>query len=101
MIVLERDRTGMRDIFRSYTVVVDGNSVGKIKRGERLELPIAVGHHRIHLQIDWGRSPKLDIDARAGDVIRFSCRPGGSPAAGFRDAFSGSEGYISFTLVSG
>lgn len=99
LLVLSREQGGSRDIFRAYHIVIDGGTVGKIRRGRRLELPITAGHHEIFLRIDWCRSPTVEVGAQPGDVIHLSCRPGGTVTSGFRDAAGGAESYIELARI--
>lgn len=77
MIVLTRDRQGSRDIFRSYSVIVDDAQVAKVKRGQTLRLPVSPGRHEVYLRIDWCRSPSVDISASPGEIINLRCAPAG------------------------
>jgi hypothetical protein len=81
-IVLRRERGGYRDILRSYQVMLDGKMAAKIKRGQTVTLPIAAGPHEIFVRIDWCRSPSVDVDAKAGQVIELSCEPAGAATEG-------------------
>lgn len=93
-IVLSRRRGGYRDIMRSYLVIVDGKELAKIKRGQTVELPVAAGAHEVFLKIDWCRSPTLNVDAAAGEVIKLFCEPGGPPDMA---ALGNTGSYISLT----
>jgi hypothetical protein len=97
-IVLTRVRTGWRDRFRSYVVMLDGQEVGHVKRGERLEFTITPGRHQVFLKIDWCRSRTVEVDAGSHDVIEMTCAPGGSPHAGLGDVVTNTDGYITLTL---
>jgi hypothetical protein len=86
-IVLRRERGRYRDVLRSYRVMVDGKAVAKIKRGQIVTLPIPSGPHEIFLQVDWCRSPSVEVDARAGEMIAMSCEPRGGPTEGLGAVF--------------
>ena len=94
LIVLTRDRRGRRDLLRSYLVMIDDAEVAKVRRGQRVELPVTPGHHEIFVKVDWCRSPKLDVDAQPGEVIELFCAPGGPATAGLGEVFAGAESYI-------
>lgn|SRR5215510_3625071 len=79
MIRIIRD-SGYTDRFRSYKVIVDGQAVGKIKNGGRLEFDLPPGRHRLYLKIDWCRSNLVDFETDS-DVIQFEC---GSNLPGWR-----------------
>jgi hypothetical protein len=93
-IVLSRERGAWRDLVRSYGVVIDGEQVAKIKRGERIELPVTPGRHEIFMRIDWCTSPTMHLDVRPGDYIQLWCAPGGSATAGLAQVVVGSRSYI-------
>jgi hypothetical protein len=96
-IIVTRARGGWRDIARSYAVMIDGEPVAKVRRGQRLELPITPGRHDVFMKIDWCRSPSVDVDARPGEVIRLSCAPGGSAGAGLEAVLADTQAYIRLT----
>lgn len=77
VVILSRAKGGRRDILRSYKVVVDDEQVGTIKRGQRLELPVAAGRHVLTLAIDWCRSRPLQLDLAAGESVELTCAPAG------------------------
>jgi len=75
VIALNRSPGGWRDSRRSYSVVLDGQKVAKVRRGERLELPVLVGRHEIYLKIDWCTSQTVELEATPGAVIEMFCEP--------------------------
>ncbi len=77
-IVVSRDRRGWRDRMRSYDVVIDDEQVAKVKRGQRIELPIASGRHEIFMRINWGRSQSIQLDVPPGESIQLICTTGRS-----------------------
>jgi hypothetical protein len=77
-IVVSRDRRGWRDRARSYGIVIDGKQVAKIKRGQRIELPIASGWHEILMRINWGDSQSIQLDVLPGESIQLFCTTGSS-----------------------
>jgi hypothetical protein len=97
-IVIFRKHGGYRDWLRSYAIMVDTNLVGKIKRGQRVELPVSHGRLELFLKIDWCTSPSITFDAQPGAVIEFFCEPGGPAAGGLQDVLGGYTGqYITLT----
>ena len=75
---LTREPRGWRaDRLRAYSVVVDSQAVGKIRRGQTLELPVAPGAHSVQIAIDWARSPALevDVDLVPGETVDLRCTP--------------------------
>ncbi|HYZ79579.1 MAG TPA: hypothetical protein VE596_19630 [Gaiellaceae bacterium] len=72
---LTRESRGWRDRLRAYSVVVDSEVVGKIRRGETIELSVAPGAHSVQVAIDWARSPAIDIDFAPGETVDLRCAP--------------------------
>ena len=83
-----RDRRGWRDRARSYGVVIDGEQAAKIKRGQRIELPVTSGRHEIFMRINWGTSHRIELDVLPGESIQLFCATGGRQLG---------EGYIDLT----
>lgn len=64
-----------RDRLRAYSVVVDSQAAGKVRRGQTLELPVAPGAHSVQIAIDWARSPALDVEVAPGQTVDLRCAP--------------------------
>ncbi|WP_157436018.1 hypothetical protein [Actinospica robiniae] len=86
-LVLTRAKTGRRDGYRSYKVLIDGAEAGKIKRGETLRFPLAAGRHTLQLKIDWCASRIRPFAVQDGQAAAFGCAPS--------DAFGGLENITS------
>jgi hypothetical protein len=97
-ITLKRLRRPLGDVLRTYKVVIDGNTVGDIRRGETKTFDVAPGRHEIRFAIDWASSRRLDLDLSAGDVASLTCsaRP---PNAGWTALAS--KNYIKLEIVDG
>lgn len=96
VITLSRAASGWRDRLRRYQVIVDGERVATIKRGECLDLPVTPGWHTVHLQISWARSPQLGLDVPPGEVVALECAPGHLPPFG-----PGADNYIELRRAAG
>ena len=70
-----REPRGWRDRLRAYSVVVDSQEAGKLRRGQTLELPVAPGAHSVQIAIDWARSPAVDVDLFPGETVDLRCAP--------------------------
>jgi hypothetical protein len=66
-------RTGKVDPFRSYRVIVDGERVGTLRRGEEKAFEAAPGRHEVEVAVDWGRSPAVPGDVKPDDIVRLEC----------------------------
>jgi hypothetical protein len=51
-LVLTRQAGGWRDRARSYILMVDGAEVAWVRHGERLEILLEPGHHKIFMRIN-------------------------------------------------
>jgi hypothetical protein len=99
LIIISRSRGAWRDIARSYRVMLDGDQVAKVRRGQTVELPVTPGRHEVFLQIDWCSSPVVEVDAHPREIIKMICEPGGNAFAGLQDVTARTDTYISLTRV--
>lgn len=70
MIVVERKST-IRDKFRKYKVMVDGEKVGKIAGGEKKSFDILPGQHTILTKLDGMKSNQLEFTLSEGQELVF------------------------------
>ena len=75
-----------RDRARAYRVLIDGEEVGRVKQGERIEFAVRAGLHTVELRIDWCRSPVRTLSIGEGDTVRLVCHPAGNSWTGLWDA---------------
>lgn len=68
-----REGGGWADRGRSYHVLVDGEKVARIRRGQAQVVAIEPGYHEVHLTIDWARSPSVEVQVDAGQRVRLRC----------------------------
>jgi hypothetical protein len=97
--MLRREARAWRDAIRSYAVLIDGNNVAKIRRGQIIEFPVASGKHKIFLKINWCSSPVIEVDAKPGEVINLFCSPGGTPTQALGQALTNTGSYIQLTRI--
>jgi len=76
-----RRRTSYPDRLRAYVVNLDGATVGSVRAGKTVTVPVSVGKHSLALRIDWCGSPRVDFEARPGENVVFEC---GSNISGWR-----------------
>jgi hypothetical protein len=68
-----RRETGL-DVFRSMTVVVDNQKIGKVKENETIEFQIDPGEHEIHLKMILAKTLKIKFSIKPGEKLNFYCR---------------------------
>ncbi|HKQ36770.1 MAG TPA: hypothetical protein VJ063_01760 [Verrucomicrobiae bacterium] len=71
-ITIQRDKRFV-DSLRAFKIVVDQIVVAAVRVGQSVTVPIAAGQHTLQLRIDWCDSEELQIDAHAGEHLRFDC----------------------------
>ena len=79
MIHVHRRANAYQDRARAYKVVLDGEEVGRVKRGESVSFDAAPGAHQLQLKIDWATSEPLSVDVVAGQDLHFECWPNAKP----------------------
>jgi hypothetical protein len=83
MIKIKRN-SGYADKLRAYQINVDGKIIGEIKDGQKIEIAIPKGQHKMYLKIDWCRSNSIDFEL-GDEIIEFEC---GSNLTGIKLLFS-------------
>jgi hypothetical protein len=89
-----RPSGGHRDLLRGYTVLIDGQAVGKLRRGSTRDFALAPGDHRVRAKIDWTGSEELVVSLHAGEVIELECKPSGGPMRSFRQIQRDGDQYL-------
>jgi hypothetical protein len=67
------------DKLRAYQILVDGETVGEIREGSELTIPVPPGLHAIQLRIDWCSSPEIHVAVDNGRTESVSCGPRFNP----------------------
>jgi hypothetical protein len=62
-------------LFVAFHVMVDGDDVGEVRRGQTRLFQIAPGRHEVHLELAWSRSPSIDVDIASGETVKLVCWP--------------------------
>lgn len=86
VLMVARRPTRGQDALQHYVVVLDGRRAAKVWRGRTAEIPVTPGRHEAFLKVTlaWRKSPVLEIDGRAGEVIRLACEPDRQGMPSFR-----------------
>ena len=90
-----------RDGARAYRVRIDGQEVGRIRPGQRVEFPLQSESHTVELRIDWCRSPIKTVSISDGDTVKLVCHPAGGAWAGPWHALFHREQYIALEEYRG
>lgn len=93
-VAMRRRPGGRRDLFRAYRIVIDGTTVGKIKRGQSHEIKVPPGSHAVMVAIDWGSSPVAHVELGPGERAAFVCEPGGPPETGLATGIFDRHAYL-------
>lgn len=62
-------------LFVAFQVMVDGDDVGEVRRGQTRFFQIAGGRHEVHLEGAGSRSPSIDVDIASRETVKLVCRP--------------------------
>jgi hypothetical protein len=79
VIEVHRSEDDQRDRGRSYRIEIDGERVGKLRRGETARYRVAPGSHTVRARIDWTGSPAIEVDASPDAPARVVVGPAGLP----------------------
>ena len=96
---VSRDDKPFPDRLRSYRVVLDGDTVGRVKRGETVTVQADVGQHELHLAIDWARSPSIELELAEDDERIIRCWPNAKPLLALYFMTFGRRRWIGIDLV--
>jgi len=72
-IIVRREKQ-FTDRFRKYRILLDGELVDFLRRGEEKEIPVSPGKHIIQLQLDWVRSNSIKFSISDNKMLKFACR---------------------------
>lgn len=100
MIHVHRRDAAYQDRARAYKVLLDGEEVGKVKRGQTVTVDAAPGAHKLQLKIDWARSPTLDVQLEPGEDAHFECAPNSTPLTALYWITFGLKNYIQLKALA-
>ncbi len=86
--------TSYKDFFRAYAVILDGNIVGKLRRGESKTFEIAAGRHELWLKIDWCESPRCQFTVDDDAHLEFRARSNPKKLVTLKDITAGRLSYL-------
>ena len=91
-IVLSRPDEPWANRVRGYKIVVDGDVLASLRRGEDATVAVAAGHHTVRAKIDWGRSKDVDLELGENDRAYLLCQ------SGFRNSFVFPRAWLYVTI---
>jgi hypothetical protein len=57
----------------TYKILVNEEGLGKVKRGETIEIPVKPGSFEIYAKLAWYRSNKINFTLAEGEQAPFQC----------------------------
>ncbi|MFJ6088097.1 hypothetical protein ACIQI8_42740 [Streptomyces sp. NPDC092369] len=69
-----RDHADSSAQLRRYEVCIDGKRVGRLRRGELVAIPVAVGSHSVQERISWCSSGEVPVEVGSGERVSLICR---------------------------
>lgn len=64
-------KTGFTAIARKIQIYVDGASVGRVKEGKTLSVPIEPGNHVVHARMDWWHAAPASIFVQPEGTVSY------------------------------
>jgi hypothetical protein len=101
MIHVHRRANAYQDRARAYKILLDGQEVGNVKRGESAAFDAAPGAHELQLKIDWATSEPVSVEVQAGQDVHFNCWPNAKPLTALYWITVGRSRYIGVEEVAG
>ena len=101
MIHVHRRANAYQDRARAYKITLDGQEVGKVKRGESVAVDAAPGAHPLQLKIDWAVSEPLEVQVQPGVDAHFECWPNSTPFTALYWITFGRKKYIGLAPAAG
>lgn len=71
MIIITREN-GYADKMRDYSIILDGEVIGRIADGQTKTFDVKDGIHTLRLSIDWAESNEVSFEF-SGNDIKFKC----------------------------
>ena len=90
----------LADTLRSYTLHVNGRTVGALPRSGELDVEVPAGRATIEAKIDWCGSDPLSIEVKAGQITKVEVSNRLGPLLSIWGITFGMNTYLQLTPVS-
>lgn len=98
-IVLNRPKEWIA-ILRKYRIVVDGDPIARLGRGQTAIVPTPPGRHTIEARTDWLSSHALEVNLVEGQHLVIECRADSNPLAVWSYTLRRRRGYLRLKVLS-
>jgi hypothetical protein len=98
-ITVRRGNDIWMDRNRRYKVMIDGQSVGQLRKNQSESFEVTSREHRVRIRIDFLKSNELTASLEEGQTLEFECRGHGSVVALFNTLFRWNK-YLVLEAVS-
>ena len=71
-----------QDRLRAYTILIDGEKVGRLRAGRELSVAVSPGSHSCQATIDWTGSPPTPVTVEGGERVVIQVQPAGGAVVG-------------------
>jgi hypothetical protein len=89
------------DSLRGYRVLIDDQTVGRLRRGQQQDFQVTPGTHTVRVKIEAGISSEVAIDVKGGDVVTLTCEPCDGPGDGVGQLTSDAGTSIKLVVADG
>jgi hypothetical protein len=86
-IVVSRPEEPWSNRLRSYKIVIDGETLASLGRGQEATVAVAAGHHKVWAKIDWCRSGEVPLDLGENARAYLRCQSSFQPSFIFPKAW--------------
>jgi hypothetical protein len=97
-IYITRSPGGARARFRAFQVLIDGQKVGKLRRGDHKGFKVSTGKHTVRVKVDWAGSPEWGVTLDEHQRAEFICGPAGGLTSALGQMAADDDRYLIFDL---
>lgn len=93
-IVVERPSGKLQDRFCAHLLFVDGVERAQLRRGDRVEVVVDAGAHRVQARIDWVQTEPVSVQLGPGETNGFWVKAARGKSPAVRYLFSPNSHWI-------